>query len=95
MLHLAAKFGQLKVIDMLWGKTPIDRTSVKVCIKIITLLRPTASLARDKCSNHGGRGWEGGEGTLIKSHALKVNQIKSNQTLGNTGVPGGEKTLRS
>ena len=30
VLHLAAKFGQLKVIDMLWGKTATDRTSVKV-----------------------------------------------------------------
>lgn len=30
VLHLAAKFGQLKVIDMLWGKTPVNRTSVKV-----------------------------------------------------------------
>ncbi|XP_074636507.1 uncharacterized protein LOC141894679 isoform X3 [Acropora palmata] len=29
VLHLAAKFGQLKVIDMLWGKTPVNRTSVK------------------------------------------------------------------
>ena len=32
VLHLAAKFGQLKVIDMLWGKTPIDQVSVKVWI---------------------------------------------------------------
>ena len=30
VLHLAAKFGQLKVIDMLWDMTPIDRVSVKV-----------------------------------------------------------------
>ncbi|XP_022786816.1 serine/threonine-protein phosphatase 6 regulatory ankyrin repeat subunit A-like isoform X3 [Stylophora pistillata] len=29
VLHLAAKFGQVKVIDMLWGKTPLNRTSVK------------------------------------------------------------------
>ena len=33
VLHLAAKFGQLKVIDMLWGKTPIDQVSLKVWIK--------------------------------------------------------------
>jgi len=33
VLHLAAKFGQLKVIDMLWGKTPIDQVSVKVWIR--------------------------------------------------------------
>ena len=33
VLHLAAKFGQLKVIDMLWGKTPIEQVSVKVRIR--------------------------------------------------------------
>lgn len=33
VLHLASKFGQLKVIDMLWGKTPIDQVSVKVWIR--------------------------------------------------------------
>ena len=39
MLHLAAKFGQVKVIDMLWGKTPIDRTSVKVRITVLISCR--------------------------------------------------------
>ena len=30
VLHLAAKFGQLNIIDMLWGKTPIYQISSKV-----------------------------------------------------------------
>ena len=30
VLLLAARFGQLKVIDMLWGQLAFDRASVKV-----------------------------------------------------------------
>lgn len=30
VLHLASKFGQVKVIDMLWGKMPFDQPSSQV-----------------------------------------------------------------
>lgn len=32
VMLLGAKFGQMKVVDMLWGKVAIDRPSSKVCI---------------------------------------------------------------
>ena len=34
VLLLAARFGQLKVIDMLWGKVAFDRASIKVSLTI-------------------------------------------------------------
>ena len=38
VLLLAAKFGQLKVIDMLWGQLAFDRASKKVCFSFRTIL---------------------------------------------------------
>jgi len=35
---LGAKFGQMKVVDMLWGKVAIDRPSSKVNHKTVLLL---------------------------------------------------------